>query len=97
MYESEIRVFAWWPTSGEIELDEPEPGSRVNEDTLIAPTGTKIGIDLDTLIDGVYVSPFSPSWVSSEYYNNILDKYSIEATAEMSQLAMEPADILSND
>lgn len=93
-YENEIRVFVWWPTSGEVELDEPEPGASIEEDTLVAPTGTKISVDLNTLIDGVYVSPFSPPWSTSEYWNDLLNKYGIEATAEPSQLAMEPTDIL---
>ena len=95
-YETEIRIFVWWPTSGKAELDDPELGESV-KDALAAPTGIKVDVNLDTLIDGVYVSPFGPAWLTAEYWNEILDKFDIDATAEMSQLAMEPADILDEE
>lgn len=93
-YEREIRVFVWWPTSGEADFDEPKLGDLIEEDTLTAPTGIKVNVDLDMLIDGVYVSPFGPNWSSVGYWNDLLEKYGLEATAAMSRLAMEPDDVL---
>lgn len=94
-YEKELRILVWWPDSGEVTLDNPEPGDTIPHDSLKAPIGTKIDVNMDMLIDKLYVSPFGPPWLTSEYCNNLLDKYEIEATAEMSQLAMEPEDVLN--
>lgn len=96
-YEEEVRVFVWWPTSGQSQLGDPRPGEVVSEDTLTAPTGKPMGVNLNSLIDGVYVSPFGPAWLTEEYWNDILDKYGIEASAVMSRLAMEPADVLNEN
>jgi hypothetical protein len=84
-YEREMRIFVWWPHSGEVSLDN----------RIIAPIGTKLNVDLDILIDDVCVSPFGPSWLTPEYWNDILEKYEIDATAEMSKLAMDPDDVLN--
>lgn len=54
------------------------------------PKGQPFEIDLDELINDVYPSPFSPSWISKSSWKNILEKMEVNAEVKRSKLAMGP-------
>jgi len=76
-HESELRA---------ITLYVPEP----YDPTEALPTGINIGpINLDVLIEGVYVSPGCAEWIK-ELTQKIMDKYKLKKPLESSDLDNRP-------
>jgi hypothetical protein len=97
-FENELRLFIWWPTSGEVDLESQvfKPGDSLDPRNLRAPPDLKISIDADTLINEIYVSPFGPPWLNQDYFDDILGRYNIEATTSKSNLATDPREVFRN-
>ncbi|MDF9747028.1 hypothetical protein [Natrinema salsiterrestre] len=75
-HENEIRfVFARWDVITE---DGQTPLSDL-------PSGEYVSVDVDSLIDAVYVSPTSPDWFS-DLVTDIVDEYNVDASIEHSDL-----------
>jgi hypothetical protein len=89
-FEKELRLLMWWPEHGDTDPDIGPNGVLVDRDP--APEGKSFEININQLIDEVYLSPFSPPWQSVNVWENLLSDAGVNATVETSDLEMEPGD-----
>lgn len=74
--EKEVRCFLY--DDGDIGLfpdNEPMPINALNEGLVLNP-GVYVPVDLDILIEKIYISPNTPEWVS-EMIRSLLNKLSV--------------------
>lgn len=89
-HERELRMlFDRLPHTGEVEYDEDVQAPAKRIDWSEQPKGIHISVDLDKLIDAVYVAPTSPSWIT-DLIRNILGTYNVECIVNQSELFDEP-------
>lgn len=93
-YENEIRYSLYSPPATENE--DPDPGDPVNYQYSDQEEGIPVKINLEELIDEVRISPYSPSYVDTEYWEDILKKYSIDVDVSESLVTVPPKNRLES-
>ncbi len=90
-HERELRMLCdQLPYTGEIEYDEEVQAPARKIDWSEQPEGIYISVDLDKLIEKIYVAPTSPSWIA-ELISEILITYDIKCDVEHSNMFDEPS------
>lgn len=82
-YEDELRALIWTPQHGKNDLVHPENNKFKDIMGLVVP------VNLDTLIDRIYVSPDAPSWIGS-IVKSITGKYGLKKEVVQSILSARP-------
>lgn len=93
-YENEIRFSLYSPPPTEEE--EHGPGDSVNYQYDNQEKGIPIELKFEELIDEVRISPYSPSWVDVEYWEDLLKKYCIDITVSESVVTVPPKNRLQS-
>jgi hypothetical protein len=73
-FENELRI---------LKIDDPPPGSRD------APPGCDVDVDLNDLIDQIYISPQLPKWYTG-VIEEILKKFKVEKLLIQSEMDAPP-------
>lgn len=80
-HESEVRAIAWQTLSGEL------GGDVIRRD--MTPTGLPIGVNLEALIELIYVHPFAPTWFS-DIVRELVAKQELKIEVRQSMLGDSP-------
>jgi hypothetical protein len=85
-HESEYRLItAWFPKT--LETNEHNVGVRSEPDT--PPPFLRESIDLETLVEAIYVSPDAPSWAAG-VVTDVLHRYAPDMEVRQSDLGADP-------
>lgn len=79
-HESELRALVWRPQEIKVKGGDLEP---------VIEAGLYVEVDLDTLVENVYVSPTAPGWFR-DLVGAVSLKYGLNRTAIRSDLATAP-------
>ena len=82
-HEDELRALIWTPQHGKNDMINPQ--NNKFKDIL----GFYVPVDLDELIEKIYVAPNAPKWIV-ELISSIVKKYYVEKEVRQSDLASGP-------
>lgn len=82
-YENELRALIWTPQHGK--NDATQPDANKYKDVF----GLYVDVNLDELIDQIYVSPLAPEWIV-DLIDSLTKKYGLRKQATQSQLSEKP-------
>lgn len=82
-YEDELRALIWTPQHGKNNMLDPEKNKF--KDTF----GLNVPVDIDILIEKIYVSPNAPKWIL-EVIEKIVKRFELKKEVTQSDLALKP-------
>lgn len=91
-FEKEVRVAVHNPPPPK--KGELEPGDLVEFQYNRQSPGFPIEVDLDSLIEEVRISPYSPPWVTQDYWEDIIGKYEYDIEVTVSDVTTPPSELI---
>jgi len=82
-HEEELRALIWTPQHGKNDISDPQNNKYANDH------GLYVGVDLDLLIDKIFVAPNASSWVSDSI-KTVVEKFGLNKKIKQSDLASTP-------
>jgi hypothetical protein len=82
-YEDELRALIWTPQHGKNDLLNPQNNKFLNTPGLL------VDVDIEKLIDSIYVAPNAPSWVL-EVIRAVTNRFEIDKEVKQSNLSSTP-------